>query len=175
MAMRASEVEPLWLEEGEIAFLAGRIRLGGRRPLRELSGYAATFFCLCVLFAGMGLLKPSHDHVGTHQQLGFPPCSFRAIFGLPCPGCGGTTAVCWMVHGRPDEALRSSIFGTAVFLGLAAVWAACGLSLILRRPVRLVLEGPDAARVIAYAVVLMLASWVVKIVDSLAHPPGMPT
>jgi hypothetical protein len=155
-------------------FLGGRVRIGPRAERRALIPHAATFVALTVLLVGMRILTPSHDYVGTHQQLGFPPCSFRAVFGLPCPGCGGTTSVCFMAHGHLRDALFASVFGTAVFFGIAATWLATGFSLITRYPVALALEGRDAARAVAYSVALMLASWVLKIALTLLYPPGIP-
>jgi hypothetical protein len=176
-ALAAEADERPCYEEGArtvVYLLGGRIRWGPKTSLRGLGSYFAIFVVLTVLLGGLSLLAPSPDHVGTHQQLGFPPCSFRAIFGLPCPGCGGTTSVCYMLHGDIRNALISSIFGTAVFLGLAATWLACFISLATRMPIVLSLEGKDAARLVAYSVALMLVSWVVKIADSLVHPPGLP-
>ncbi len=36
-------------------------------------------------------LAPSDRHLGTHRQLGLPPCGFVAMTGFPCPTCGMTT------------------------------------------------------------------------------------
>ena len=38
------------------------------------------------------LLTPSPIGHSTHTQLGLPPCGFLVMTGLPCPGCGMTTA-----------------------------------------------------------------------------------
>jgi hypothetical protein len=154
--------------------MGGRVLIGPRAGWRKLAPHAAALVALTVLLGGLSLLTPSPDHVGTHQQLGFPPCSFRAVLGLPCPGCGGTTSVCYMLHGRVGDALIASIFGTAVFLALAVVWLTSAFALVARMPVSLSLEGRDAARVVAYSVALMLVSWVVKIALTLLHPPGVP-
>ncbi len=168
--------EQLGFEDDQgLYLLAGRLRIGPPVGWRELMPFAATLLSLSVVLGGMALLKPSRDYVGTHQQLGFPPCSFRAVFGLPCPGCGGTTSVAFMVHGHPVDALKSNLFGSAVFLVIAATWLGCLFSVVTRRPIALLLEGRDAARVVAYAIALMLVSWVVKIALTLLYPPGIPT
>ena len=55
------------------------------------------------LLAGFGLaamVDPDPRGFGTHQQFGFPPCSFVLLFGIPCPSCGSTTAFASFVRGR---------------------------------------------------------------------------
>lgn len=37
-------------------------------------------------------LNPSPEGMGTHQQLGLPPCTFVGMFGVRCPTCGMTTS-----------------------------------------------------------------------------------
>ena len=37
-------------------------------------------------------LAPDSSGMGTHQQLGLPPCTFVFMFGLRCPTCGMTTS-----------------------------------------------------------------------------------
>ncbi|MBX3451840.1 MAG: DUF2752 domain-containing protein [Planctomycetaceae bacterium] len=60
---------------------------------------------LTVLFlvaGGLGLaaLEPDARGFGTHQQLGFPGCTLRTLFGIPCPGCGVTTSLALFARGR---------------------------------------------------------------------------
>lgn len=45
-------------------------------------------------------LEPSASGLGTHHQLGLPPCSFRVLFGIRCPGCGMTTSWAYFVRGE---------------------------------------------------------------------------
>ena len=45
-------------------------------------------------------LTPSDVGIGTHQQLGLPPCGFVAMFGVPCPSCGMTTSWSHMTRGN---------------------------------------------------------------------------
>ncbi len=71
------------------------------------------------LMAGFGLafsLEPDPRGFGTHQRLGFPPCSFRVWFDIPCPSCGGTTSFSNYVRGNWIRAARSNLaaFGLAL-------------------------------------------------------------
>jgi len=52
------------------------------------------------LLAIASQLEPSAAGLGTHQQLGLPPCSFRVLFGIRCPGCGMTTSWAYFVRGE---------------------------------------------------------------------------
>jgi hypothetical protein len=53
----------------------------------------------------------------THRQLGLPPCTFKAVTGLPCPSCGMTTSFALLVRGDVANSLRANCIGTllAVF------------------------------------------------------------
>ncbi|RMG03430.1 MAG: DUF2752 domain-containing protein, partial [Planctomycetota bacterium] len=75
----------------------------GERPIRRegvrrrmsfrtrcLTGGAAVGLAGLLVIAAV--LRPSPTGLGTHQQLGLPPCTFRAMFGSRCPTCGMTTA-----------------------------------------------------------------------------------
>ncbi len=67
------------------------------------------------------LLDPDPRGRGTHEQLGFPPCSFVFLFGVPCPTCGMTTSWAHLVRGHVLDALRANAGGTLLAaLDLAA-------------------------------------------------------
>ena len=71
---------------------------------------------------GARCLVPDPRGLGTHQQLGLPPCTFRVLFGRPCPACGMTTAWANVLRGRLPPALRANVTGTLLCgLDLAAV------------------------------------------------------
>jgi hypothetical protein len=72
------------------------------------------------------------------------------------------------------DAIKSSIFGAAVGVGMALAWLLCLISLVWRRPLYPRLEGQAGARVMAYTVVLMLLSWTIKIIYTLVALPGVP-
>ena len=52
----------------------------------------------------------------------YPPCLFRLMTGLYCPGCGSTRALYQLLHGRILEALDLNAM-LVVFLGSGAVLA----------------------------------------------------
>ena len=79
-----------------------------------------------------GGLEPNSKGVGTHQQLGLPPCSMRVLFGIRCPGCGMTTSWAHFTRGQFAQSARVNsggfllaIFSIIVaFLALRTSWSA---------------------------------------------------
>lgn len=71
------------------------------------------------------VLRPSAEGVGTHQQLGLPPCTFLWATGFPCPFCGMTTS--WAHAARFDVigSIRTQPMGFVLFA------VAVGLALLL--------------------------------------------
>lgn len=83
---------------------------------------AAVSIGLATLLIVARLLEPNPDGIGTHQQLGLPPCSSVVLFGRLCPACGMTTAWAHVVRGQLGAALRANISGSmSGLLALIAV------------------------------------------------------
>jgi hypothetical protein len=76
--------------------------------------------CCLVPLAVAGCLLPDVKGLGTHQQLGLPPCTFVWLFGTRCPSCGMTTSWAHAVRGDWSAALRSNT-GGALLAGVAAL------------------------------------------------------
>lgn len=76
-----------------------------------------------VTFFGL-LLQPSPNGHGTHQQLGLAPCPSVLFTERPCPGCGLTTSISAVIHGRIGDAFRAHPFGPVVYVALTlSAWA----------------------------------------------------
>jgi Protein of unknown function (DUF2752) len=76
----------------------------------------------CVVATALGLaawLTPNTQGLGTHQQLGLPPCTMRLWAGMRCPSCGMTTSWAHLMHGDVMQAFRTNIGGA--LLALAAL------------------------------------------------------
>ncbi|WP_266364325.1 DUF2752 domain-containing protein [Tellurirhabdus rosea] len=56
-------------------------------------------FRILFLVAGAGLLYLYYRFDPAQGGL-FPPCPFRWLTGLPCPGCGSQRCVHHLLHGR---------------------------------------------------------------------------
>jgi uncharacterized protein DUF2752 len=91
------------------------------RWLERLVALAAGSILLALLVTAC-CLTPSPVGLGTHRQLGLPPCTVLDWFGFRCPSCGMTTSWAYMLHGRPLAALQANAGGAL----LAIVAAVCG-------------------------------------------------
>jgi hypothetical protein len=81
------------------------------------------------------LLEPDAKGYGTHQQMGFPPCTLVALCGVRCPTCGMTTAWAAVVHGRLLDGLAASVGGVLLaFLAIGSVIGLAATAFFGRRP-----------------------------------------
>ena len=55
------------------------------------------------------------------------PCPFKAAFGIPCPGCGLSTACSLLLHGEWQGSLRVHAFAPIFLAGLAVILVGCAL------------------------------------------------
>lgn len=92
---------------------------------RHAGGQLSGFFRIALAIAGLiGLtliiiavrLTPDPNGFGTHQKLGFPPCTFIELFEIPCPSCGMTTSWSYMIRGNLYRAFRANAGGAMLFL-----------------------------------------------------------
>ncbi len=106
--------------------------------------------------------------LGTHQQLGLPPCSFKELVGIPCPSCGMTSSFSLLLHGDVVNSLKANFAGTVlVTFGLLFVpWAFA--SVFLRRFVFIRSLELVVFRLAIIFLVLLFGRWgIVLILDVL--------
>ena len=53
------------------------------------------------------------------------PCPFKAAFGIPCPGCGLSTACAQLLRGQWRESLQTHAFAPFFLFGIALVMVGC--------------------------------------------------
>ncbi|HEY3244230.1 MAG TPA: DUF2752 domain-containing protein [Phycisphaerae bacterium] len=70
----------------------------------------------CLAWATLILARVHPPH-----GLGLHLCWFKAVFGLPCPGCGLTRSLSCCVRGRFAEAWQYHPFGLPLFVLLVLV------------------------------------------------------
>ncbi|QDV43644.1 hypothetical protein Enr13x_35010 [Stieleria neptunia] len=83
-------------------------RLGAWLLRIAAAGVAAL---LVGLLATAWTLQPDSSGLGTHHQLGLPPCSIRVLFGIRCPSCGMTTSWAHAMNGDFLAAARANVGG----------------------------------------------------------------
>jgi hypothetical protein len=100
--------------------------------------------------------------VGTATGHGVP-CPLRSLTGVPCPGCGLTTAAVDLVHGHPGASLAAN----PAILGLAVLTVVMIPLFVLRQAGVLSPPRPWSARVRRRVELVMLvaaaASWVFQL------------
>jgi hypothetical protein len=131
-------------------------------------GAAAVVLLACLGLLGVGYtLKPADVGLGTHTQLGLPPCGFHEYVRVPCATCGMTTAVSLAAHGRLATAFMAQPAGAALALGAAmlawisgyALWRDLDLWTVigpLWRPLTLAVIG-----------LVVLGAWLFKVAMTL--------
>lgn len=87
---------------------------GGNRAVRP--GFVRAVALLLAVGPASGLivascLQPDSRGLGTHQQLGLPPCSMRMMFGIRCPGCGMTTSWAYFTRGKWHASAQANVAG----------------------------------------------------------------
>jgi hypothetical protein len=120
---------------------------------------------LVFLLAVAAVLKPSPFLIGTHQQLGLPPCSFLILFGIPCPTCGMTTAWAYLMRGELLRAFQANS-GGVLLAGLdmtAAPWLV--ISAVRGRWLGWKPNGRVVAWVSTVILTITLVQWVFRLLD----------
>jgi hypothetical protein len=136
------------------------------------------FLSLCLLVASTAVvvlafvLEPDPRGLGTHEQLGLPPCGFLRDHGVPCISCGMTTAFVAMAHGQPLFALRANPFGTLLFLLAVLAPLHFAHSLVTGLDPLRGLRHPRAAFVLPIGAALLLANWGLMVHLARGNAPG---
>ena len=126
--------------------------------------------CVGIAAAAGGLLIiaasliPSGRHLGTHRQLGLPPCGFAMMTGLPCPTCGMTTAFAHTVRGQFIEAIRSQLVGFLLALATAGFGLVAASAAVTGRRPAVNWYRVNPTRLLWWSVALLVASWAGKII-----------
>lgn len=93
----------------------------------------------------------------SHTHLPGPPCLFRLMTNLPCPGCGITRSLKAIWHGDLLTAFRYHPLGPPLFLCCALLLVA----LLLRRAPQLSLAVQR--RLVPGIGVLLIGTWLLRL------------
>jgi len=108
-------------------------------------------------------LPPSPRGVGTHEQLGLPPCLFLKLTGLPCPSCGLTTSFAHAAKLHFYEALVTQPFGLLAFFLTILLILLSSYLLYRRIPWQRVIHTRLANVMMYVLLALYLIGWMYKI------------
>lgn len=131
-------------------------------------GLLAVLAGLVAVFTIAALIRPydadgQPARMGSHQQIGLPPCEFLVRFKKPCPACGMTTSFSLLMHGDFWNSFQANSIGTIFALALMGVAILLAVSLVrgryrwLRQAERWGLAGAGSF------LVLMMIRWVVVV------------
>ena len=115
---------------------------------------------MALAFVGAGALQ-----IGLHLA-GLPgwACPFKAALGIPCPGCGLTTATGQLLHGQLSDSLRTHAFASFFLLAFVVMAVVVVLPEKQRVSVIAFIEGFEKRTgIVPLFIVFLLAYWVVRL------------
>jgi Protein of unknown function (DUF2752) len=134
-------------------------------PARDRTVYLALALCSIIAINLARLLEPSPDGVGTHEQMGLPPCPFFHLTGIPCPSCGLTTSFAHAARLNFYASFIAQPFGLIAFC-LAILSIPLSIYLAGNRRPWSELIHIRGIKVLIYALIaLFVISWIYKIVS----------
>ncbi len=139
--------------------LATAVPIG--RPLRIVAALAG--FGMLSLLVVAGLLRPDSRGLGTHEQLGLPPCAWQLVWNVPCPSCGMTTSWSCLMRGDVWGSLRANPGGTWAALMVLTLSAGLIHSAWRKRWSVLVAMPVIWTVLIVVQGVLMVVFWIARI------------
>lgn len=108
-------------------------------------------------------LKPNENGLGTHQQLGLPPCTARVLFGIRCPSCGMTTSWAHLMNGDFLASGQANLGGLLLGIYSIVTIIVCMLAVRTGRKPAENTQRWAAWGLISIAVVTM-AEWIIRFV-----------
>jgi hypothetical protein len=133
-------------------------------PIRSLLVVVAAGLAGLLILGRM--LEPDPRGFGTHTQLGLRPCAFLTATGRFCPTCGMTTSYAWLARGQVARSWKASPAGCvyALLSGPLIIWMV--LSAIANRTIGIQNLALPLASILFAAVLLGLASWLIRLTVS---------
>lgn len=142
-------------------------RVRAQEPFRaRLMATVALAGC-CSLLGLAAWMHPDPRGLGTHKQLGLPPCSSVMLLGYPCPTCGMTTAFSYTVRGRFVAAFHAQPAGFLLAMATAVI-AGVALSVIATGRVWTVnWYRVSPAKMVIALISILVGGWLYKLIVSL--------
>ncbi len=134
-----------------------------RRALGSRITWAILFLIPTAVVITARILVPDHSALGTHGQLGLPPCGFFVFTGYPCPGCGLTTAFAHMVRLEAGGAFSANPFGIVLFLATVLFIPLAAVGFVRGWPVIATLDRVHAEKVAIGLSLLSVCTWITRV------------
>jgi hypothetical protein len=94
-------------------------------------------------------------------------CPFKALFGIPCPGCGLTAAIGELLHGKVLDSLHTHAFALVFLVGLLLIAAAALLPETLRKRFAAAMARFESRTgLTAWVLLGLMLYWVIRLAGS---------
>ena len=82
---------------------------------------------------------------------GLPPCGFKEVTGYHCPGCGGTRAFYFLLHGK----IKASFYHNPILIlgSIVATFAIAALLIMRRKGIRTISMTAIQGALFAFAII----------------------
>jgi hypothetical protein len=112
---------------------------------------------------------PAAAGIGTHTQLGLPPCGLWLWLHIPCPACGLTTAWAHLARGELFASLAVHplglpLFGLCALLVLRALFGLLGVGSLTGSPLAWLLHPIRQRAALGLTLSLALV-WLARLVS----------
>lgn len=118
-------------------------------------------------------LHPSSGGVGTHEQLGLPPCGLLESTGIPCATCGMTTSFSLAAHGQLIASFINQPGGAVLAIVTAMVAVASAFTLITGFSLWVMVSGLIRPSFFILVGIFFALAWLYKIAAVLGYIPGL--
>jgi hypothetical protein len=131
---------------------------------RDRNNYLALTSLSTAVLIIARILQPSAQGIGTHEQMGLPPCAFHHLTGIPCPSCGLTTSFAYAARLDFIASLTTQPFGLIAFC-LMLFCIPLSIFLIRRRTAwDEFIHARHSDKVIYALIVFYFLSWFYKLI-----------
>ena len=125
--------------------------------------WGGTACCALIVLAVARVLSPDPSGVGTHTQLGLPPCGFRYLTSLPCPACGLTTSFAYLARLEITSAVHAHPLGLPLFVCTALALPLSLLAAARAYPIEDTLARLRLGPLAAMMAISALLSWIARV------------
>lgn len=133
-------------------------------PARESRIPAAMLFAASLTVLSLAVyLDASPNGVGTHRQLGLPPCGMYAATGVPCATCGMTTAFSHAAHGRLIDSFTTQPAGALLALATAMALLISAWALVTGMSLTPLASTVWRPRTVFAGAAVVIVAWIYKI------------